>query len=89
MSTNRYGPGQSFGKHIDDSVEISFGVHTEYTLLIYLNGASMAAVQGKQKTAPKGSCGLVGGETIFYGTAFSHYVAVMCVCYVAAYESAI
>lgn len=63
----RYGPGQSFGKHIDDSVEISFGVHTEYTLLIYLNGASMAAVQGKQKTAPKGSCGLVGGETIFYG----------------------
>ena len=43
----------------------------------------MAAVQGKQKTAPKGNCGLVGGETIFYGTAFSIYVAVMCVCYVA------
>ena len=67
LFTCRYGPGQSFGKHVDDSVEIGNGVYTEYTLLIYLTGAGTPLAKSKQKGAANGSPGLVGGETIFYG----------------------
>ena len=67
LFTYRYGPGQSFGKHVDDSVEIGNGVYTEYTLLIYLTGAGTPLAKSKQKGTASGSPGLVGGETIFYG----------------------
>lgn len=63
----RYGPEQSFGKHVDDSVEMADGSYTEYTLLIYLSGTGMPATKAKQKPAAKGSATLIGGETIFYG----------------------
>lgn len=33
----RYGPGQRFGRHIDESVSLSTTEFTEYTLLIYLS----------------------------------------------------
>ncbi len=67
IETCRYGPGQSFGKHVDDSVELGDGVYTEHTLLIYLSGSGTPAAKGKQKGAAKGSPGLTGGETVFYG----------------------
>lgn len=63
----KYGPGQSFGKHVDDSVDMGNGVYTEYTLLIYLTGSGSPAAKGKQKGVAKPSPGLLGGETIFYG----------------------
>ncbi len=63
----RYGPGQSFGKHVDDSVDMGDGKYTEYTLLIYLSGSGSPAAKGKQKGVTKPSPGLLGGETIFYG----------------------
>ncbi|KAI0341746.1 hypothetical protein BDW22DRAFT_1332315 [Trametopsis cervina] len=48
----KYGPGQYFGPHYDDSVRDSVtGAKSEWTLLIYLTG-----VQD----------GVQGGETIFY-----------------------
>ena len=65
--TSRYGPGQSFGRHVDDSVEMADGSHTEYTLLLYLTGTGMPAAKGKLKSATKDSSSLHGGETIFYG----------------------
>jgi hypothetical protein len=51
----RYQPGQAFAPHYDDTVNVN-GRHTEWTLLIYLSGASD---------------GVEGGETAFYpsGTA--------------------
>ncbi|KAL0056244.1 hypothetical protein WJX82_009206 [Trebouxia sp. C0006] len=63
----KYGPGQSFGKHVDDSVDIGDGVYTEYTLLIYLSGSGSPAAKGKQKGVTKPSPSLLEGETIFYG----------------------
>lgn len=50
----RYGVGQRFGKHVDDTVEVAPGQHTRYTLLVYLSGGA--------HDAP-----LQGGETVFYG----------------------
>lgn len=63
----KYGPRQSFGKHVDDSVELANGQHTEFTLLIYLTGTGKPAQQTKQKSAAKHSSELSGGETLFYG----------------------
>ncbi len=71
LHTCRYGPGQSFGKHVDDSVDIGDGMYTEYTLLIYLSGSGSPAAKGKQKGVTKPSPGLLGGETIFYGNTTS------------------
>lgn len=34
----RYTKGQRFGRHIDESAEVSPGQWTAYTLLIYLSG---------------------------------------------------
>mmetsp|Transcript_31100 Transcript_31100/g.60882 ORF Transcript_31100/g.60882 Transcript_31100/m.60882 type:complete len:261 (-) Transcript_31100:296-1078(-) len=50
----RYLPGQRFGEHIDESVDISPGVKTLYTLLVYLNASGNKPGD------------VVGGETIFY-----------------------
>jgi hypothetical protein len=38
MRLYRYGPGQRFGRHVDDSVELGPGRSTRYTLLVYLSG---------------------------------------------------
>lgn len=68
---HRYGPGQRFGKHVDDSVNLGGGICTEYTLLIYLTGSGGPPVskpKGKSAVQGKDSSVLVGGETIFYGT---------------------
>ena len=63
--------GQSFGRHIDESVDLGDGKRTHYTLLVYLSGGP-----GELKTKPKNSSSnprdssvdpLVGGETVFYG----------------------
>lgn len=66
----RYGPGQRFGKHVDDSVDLGGGISTEYTLLIYLTGTGSIAVgktKGRSSMQGKDSSVLVGGETNFYG----------------------
>lgn len=68
----RYGLGQRFGKHVDDSVDFGDGTFTEYTLLIYLTGSgNSAASKTKGKTSTqtqsKESSTLAGGETTFYG----------------------
>ena len=67
----RYGPGQRFGKHVDDSVDLGGGITTEYTLLIYLTGSGSIAVSkgsnGRSAVQGKDSPVLVGGETTFYG----------------------
>ncbi|KAL3162987.1 hypothetical protein ABBQ32_009419 [Trebouxia sp. C0010 RCD-2024] len=66
----RYRPGQRFGKHVDDSVNLGGGIRTEYTLLIYLTGSGGPAVskpKGKSAVQGKDSSVLVGGETVFYG----------------------
>jgi len=49
----KYTEGQYFGCHYDDSVRdpLGAGVHSEWTILIYLSGAED---------------GVVGGETVFY-----------------------
>lgn len=68
---HRYGPGQRFGKHVDDSVNLGGCINTEYTLLIYLtSSSSMAAskTKGRSSVQGKDSSVLVGGETKFYGT---------------------
>ncbi|CAI5497686.1 unnamed protein product [Closterium sp. Naga37s-1] len=39
MRVYRYGRGQQFGAHIDESVTVAGGGRTEYTLLVYLSGA--------------------------------------------------
>ena len=76
---DRYGPGQRFGKHVDDSVDLGGGIVTEYTLLIYLTGSGNLAVskpKGKLLNQGKDSSVLTGGETTFYGTLIStSYVA--------------
>ncbi|KLO12617.1 hypothetical protein SCHPADRAFT_829289 [Schizopora paradoxa] len=49
----KYTEGQYFGCHYDDSVKdpLAAGVHSEWTILIYLSGVED---------------GVVGGETVFY-----------------------
>ena len=67
----RYGPGQRFGKHVDDSVDLGNGISTQYTVLIYLTGSGMP-VESRTRSKPaapgRDSTALVGGHTIFYGT---------------------
>lgn len=66
----RYGPGQRFGKHVDDSVNLGGCINTEYTLLIYLTSSSSIAAsktKGRSSVQGKDSSVLVGGETKFYG----------------------
>lgn len=70
---DRYGPGQRFGKHVDDSVDLGGGLHTEYTLLLYLTGSDKSG-NGKVKGKPaqsKAGPALAGGETIFYGVSLN------------------
>ena len=67
---HRYGPGQRFGKHVDDSVNLGHGISTEYTLLVYLTGSGSTAVckiKGRSSVHGKDSSALVGGNTVFYG----------------------
>lgn len=68
---DRYGPGQRFGKHVDDSVDLGEGIVTEYTLLIYLTGSGSVVVSKPKGCRPlnqrKDSSDLTGGETTFYG----------------------
>ncbi|KAI9172923.1 hypothetical protein H9P43_007054 [Blastocladiella emersonii ATCC 22665] len=58
MNTNirlyKYGRGQSFGQHYDESVRVAGG-RTEFTLLVYLSGG------GEGEDDEVG-----GGETVFY-----------------------
>ena len=66
----RYGPGQRFGKHVDDSVDLGNSISTQYTVLIYLTGSGLPAdskTRSKPAAAGKDSIALVGGQTIFYG----------------------
>lgn len=64
---SRYVPGQKFGRHIDESVEIGAREVTLYTLLIYLSGAFPSTSSSKSINRAKGESVLVGGETVFYG----------------------
>ena len=70
----RYGRGQRFGKHYDQSNDLDSHRRTFYTVLIYLNGGEStkgaASAHGGGKNA-KSSAGdskdnLSGGETQFY-----------------------
>lgn len=50
----RYAPGQRFGCHVDQSdVDPVTGLHSRFTVLVYLNDASDSDLQG--------------GDTVFYG----------------------
>ena len=51
MPLRRYEPGQRFGKHYDETIDMGGGLRTAYTLLVYLSGHTT---------------GMQGGETIFY-----------------------
>ena len=59
LATCRYLPGQHFGRHYDENVQLSGGRSTRFTLLVYLNGQE-ADVSGQR---------LQGGNTVFYGAA--------------------
>ncbi|GKU89418.1 hypothetical protein SLEP1_g3556 [Rubroshorea leprosula] len=65
----RYKPGQRFGRHVDESVDLGGGKRSHYTLLIYLSGGSKPKAKNDPNN-PKdsGSEPLVGGETVFYGS---------------------
>lgn len=61
----RYTSGQSFGKHVDGSIEDNEGRgETKFTVLIYLTGAKESNVSSEDPTAAANA--LRGGETIFY-----------------------
>eukprot|EP00300_Choanocystis_sp_HF-7_P009730 c16605_g1_i1.p2 GENE.c16605_g1_i1~~c16605_g1_i1.p2 ORF type:complete len:278 (+),score=46.18 c16605_g1_i1:39-836(+) len=63
----RYEPGQSFGKHVDESVDDGEGGRSEFTMLIYLNGSGSASIpQTDNGSDDPNQDELVGGETIFY-----------------------
>ncbi|CAM9160820.1 unnamed protein product [Sphacelaria rigidula] len=71
----RYGVGQRFGKHVDESVEDENGNISQWTVLIYLNGGGGAEAGGSEQggeAASEMGGGRVeeeplrGGETIFY-----------------------
>lgn len=64
----RYKVGQRFGRHIDESVDLGYGKHTHYTLLIYLNGDVDSKPQSDMNSSDDSSESLVGGETVFYGS---------------------
>ena len=67
----RYVPGQRFGRHIDESVQLAQGKQTRYTLLIYLAGSG-SMVSSKGKAASQQPAGqLQGGATVFYGELLS------------------
>jgi hypothetical protein len=54
----RYTPGQRFGKHIDESVDLEDGSHTRYTLLVYLSGSpAHANGAGDQRQSEQGGSG--------------------------------
>ncbi|KNC84369.1 hypothetical protein SARC_03414 [Sphaeroforma arctica JP610] len=66
----KYGPGQRFGRHVDESVVDSNGRKSVYTVLVYLNGHN----EDNTSETPRSGDGadleaintLVGGETKFY-----------------------
>jgi len=70
----RYGRGQRFGKHYDQSNDLSSHHRTFYTVLIYLNGEDSAksdasahgGENGKRSAADSKDSKLSGGETQFY-----------------------
>lgn len=65
----RYGVGQRFGKHVDESVEDEHGNLSQWTVLIYLNGGSPGSLAGagaSEAGAHVGDEPLRGGETVFY-----------------------
>eukprot|EP01134_Creolimax_fragrantissima_P000878 CFRG0878T1 len=82
----KYGPGQSFGRHVDESVRDVMGRKSVYTVLVYLNGQITSK---PMPTAPTTKCEsnyiedrfeekeliLVGGETRFYLHHHSNTVA--------------
>lgn len=63
----RYAVGQRFGKHIDESVEDENGHHSQWTVLIYLNGereggeGGGAASAGGSLEKSRGGSGAVAG----------------------------
>lgn len=66
----RYAVGQRFGKHIDESVEDENGHHSQWTVLIYLNGGgeggegagtASASAGGALLDKSKGGAGEVAG----------------------------
>lgn len=66
----RYTSGQSFGKHVDGSIEDYEGRGvTKFTVLIYLTGAKESNVSSEDPTAAANT--LLGGETIFYSDSTS------------------
>eukprot|EP00897_Mesotaenium_endlicherianum_P003144 jgi/Mesen1/2858/ME000174S02115 len=52
----RYGKGQHFGPHVDESVTVGARKRTEYTMLVYLSGRQATAEKPRQQQ----------WETIFY-----------------------
>eukprot|EP00899_Mesostigma_viride_P018151 jgi/Mesvir1/26337/Mv22514-RA.1 len=62
----RYQPGQRFGRHIDESVDVmtsdGMRAHTTYTLLIYLNGEGSAGGKGQANAAPPPGQGKKGDK---------------------------
>ncbi len=63
----RYLPGQRFGRHIDESVELGQGQKTRYTLLIYLSGSDGPGSTKGAAASNKPAGRLQGGATVFYG----------------------
>ncbi len=63
----RYQPGQRFGRHIDESVQLGRGLRTRYTLLIYLSGAFADGKSSSSSSHARRKPQLQGGATVFYG----------------------
>ena len=70
MRWYQYAAGQRFGKHIDESNEDETGAHSEYTLLLYLNGGNTDV-----QDAENGALSLTGGETVFYKGSYGNGIA--------------
>lgn len=68
----RYGIGQRFGKHVDESVEDENGHLSQWTVLIYLNGGTEGAMSAEAGSGSLSIAGsgvaepLRGGSTVFY-----------------------
>ncbi|KAJ7975632.1 2-oxoglutarate (2OG) and Fe(II)-dependent oxygenase superfamily protein [Quillaja saponaria] len=62
-----YKVSQRFGRHVDESVDLGEGMHTQYSLLIYLNGGTKSKTKSDlQSPEDSSSDPLVGRETVFY-----------------------